>query len=124
MIADTPSGARLPDNPPSPSELEERDRFDEFSAQSLATVRSSAQTWRNGLAAFITLVTTGVIIKGRDTTAGLATGWKVLITVLIAVGLVLAVVGLWQALAAEAGTGGRPQTLADIRAKYGSLKTY
>ena len=53
----------------SPSSLEERDHFAEFNAQSLAILRPSAQTWRNGLVAFITLVTIGVIIKGSDTTA-------------------------------------------------------
>jgi hypothetical protein len=36
---------------------------------------------------------------------------------LIAGGLALAVVGLWQALIAEAGTGIQIQTLEDIRAK-------
>jgi hypothetical protein len=36
---------------------------------------------------------------------------------LIAGGLALAVVGLWQALIAEAGTGIQIQTLEDIRAE-------
>jgi hypothetical protein len=88
------------------------------------TVRASAKTWRTGLAAFITLVTTGVVIKGPDTTAGLAASWRVLVTVLVGGGLLLAVVGLWQALAAEAGTDPKKQTLQDIRAGYGTLAAY
>lgn len=88
------------------------------------TVRASARTWRTGLAAFITLVTTGVVIKGRDTTSGLADSWRTLVTVLVGVGLLLAVVGLWQALAAEAGTDPKKQTLQDIRADYGTLTAY
>jgi hypothetical protein len=88
------------------------------------TVRASAQTWRTGLAAFITLVTTGVIIKGPSTTAGLATGWRFAVTLLLGGGLILAVVGLWLALAAEAGTDPEKQTLQDIRAAHGTLTGY
>jgi hypothetical protein len=124
MTTDPPLRARMPTGPPSPGDLKERDRFAALAADSLATVRASAQAWRNGLAAFITLVTTGVVIKGRDTTAGLGTGWKVLITVFVAGGLALAVVGLWQALAAEAGTGTRLLDLEAIRRDHGSLDAY
>jgi hypothetical protein len=88
------------------------------------TVRTSARTWRTGLAAFITLVTTGIVIKGPDTTAGLATSWRILVTILVGGGVLLAVVGLWQALAAEAGTDPKKQTLQDIRAGYGTLAAY
>lgn len=87
-------------------------------------MRSSAQAWRTGLAAFITLVTTGVVIKGRDTTTGLSGGWRASITVLVAGGLLLAVAGLWQALAAEAGTDPQRQTLQSIRKKHGTLAAY
>jgi hypothetical protein len=116
--------ARQPAHGPSKADLEERDRYAELTANSVHIVRTTAQAWRTGLTAFITLVTTGVVIKGRDTTAGLSTGWRVLITVLIGGGLLLAVVGLWQALAAEAGTDPQKQTLQDIRATYGTLSAY
>jgi len=86
------------------------------------TVRSCAQTWRTGLTAFITLVTTGVIIKGPA--VGLPASWKTLVTVLIGGGLLLAAVGLWQALAAEAGTDPKTPTLKDIRAVHGTLTAY
>jgi hypothetical protein len=39
-------------------------------------------------------------------------------------GLLLAVLGLWQALAAEAGTDPKKQTLQDIRAVHGTLTAY
>jgi hypothetical protein len=87
-------------------------------------VRGSAQAWRNGLTAFISLVTTGIVIKGRDTTAGLTIGWRILVTVLIGGGLLLAVLGLWQALTAEAGTAPKSQTLQDIRTDHGTLAAY
>jgi hypothetical protein len=104
---------RRPAAAPSKSDLAERDRYAKQAAASLDDVRVSAQTWRTGLTAFITLVTTGVVIKGRDTTA-----------VLIGGGLLLAVIGLWQALAAEAGTDPKTQTLKDIRAAHGTLDAY
>jgi hypothetical protein len=114
----------MPAAAPRMSDLAERDRYAKQSAACLDDARASAQTWRTGLTAFITLVTTGVIIKGRDTTADLTSGWKVLVTVLIGGGLLLAVIGLWQALAAEAGTDPKTQTLEDIRAAHGTLDAY
>jgi hypothetical protein len=119
-----PPLARKPASPPSKADLDERDRYAKLAAASMETVRSSAKTWRTGLTAFITLVTTGVVIRGRDTTAGLAGGWRALVTVLVGGGLLLAVVGLWQALAAEAGTDPKKQTLQEIRASYGTLTAY
>jgi len=77
-----------------------------------------------GLSAFLTLVTTGVIIKGRDTTAGLSTSWRVLVTVLIGGGLALAVAGLWRVLAAQAGTRYRLSTRRDISRTYGTVEAY
>lgn len=123
MTADLPP-ARRPAAPPSPSDLAERDRYAVVTAGALDAVRASAQAWRNGLAAFLTLVTTGIIIKGRDTAANLPTGWRALITLLIGGGLALAIVGLWQALAAEAGTSVRPQVIEDIRASNTTLDAY
>jgi len=116
--------AHLPGRAPSRAELDERDRYAQLTAGSMDGVRAIAQTWRNGLAAFITLITTGVIIRGPDTTADLPAAWRTAVTVLIGGGLLLAVLGLWQVLAAEAGTDPRKQTLQDIRAAHGTLTTY
>ena len=117
-------GPRKPAQAPSKADLDERDRYAKLTAGSIQIVRGSAQAWRTGLTAFITLVTTGVVIKGRDTTAGLASDWRALVTVMIGGGLLLAVLGLWQALAAEAGTDPKTQTLQDIRAVHGTLINY
>jgi heme A synthase len=115
---------RLPDHAPTPADLAERDQFQKLVAESLPAVRASAETWRNGLAAFITLVTTAVVIKGRSTAAEVPTGWRIAITILIALGIALAVTGLWQALAAQAGTRPEALTLADIHHRYGSVQAY
>jgi hypothetical protein len=124
MTAGPVPRARKPAEAPTKADLDERDRYAKLTAGSMDTVRGSARIWRTGLTAFITLVTTGVVIKGRDTTAGLTTGGRILISVLIGGGLLLAVVGLWLALAAEAGTDPKKQTLQDIRAVHGTLTTY
>jgi hypothetical protein len=124
MTANPAPRARKPVLAPTKTDLDERDRYARLTSGSIDTVRASAQTWRTGLAAFITLVTTGVIIKGPTTTSGLAAGWRAAITVLIGGGLLLALAGLWQALAAEAGTDPKKQTLQDIRAAHGTLIAY
>jgi hypothetical protein len=115
---------RKPSAAPTPSSLAERDAFTALAHQSLQQVQASAEAWRNGLTAFLTLIITAVIIKGRDTTAGLATSWRILITVLIGGGLALAVAGLWQVLAAHAGTRYRLSTRQDIQRTYGTIEAY
>ncbi|MGN9757926.1 hypothetical protein [Streptomyces sp. SD31] len=115
---------RRPTSAPSAFDIAERDAFGEMSAASLDAVRSSAETWRNGLTAFLTLVTTGVVIKGRDTTSVLTTGWKTALTLLIGGGLLAALMGLWQALAAQAGTRPRATTLSAVHDRYGSVAAY
>lgn len=116
--------ARLPGSAPSKTDLEERDRFAKVTAGSADAVRASAQAWRTGLTAFITLVTTGVVIQGRNSTASLPVSWRAAAIAAVGSGLALAILGLWQALAAEAGTRPRKETLQEIRASYGSLTTY
>ncbi len=111
----------LPSRAPTASDLAERDRFAELTHDSMRAVRASAEAWRNGLAAFITLVTTGVIIQGRTTVSELPVGWRLATTLLVAIGIVAAVVGLWQALVAQAGVP-VAITLPDVRQRYGSLQ--
>lgn len=115
---------RRPTSGPSAFDLAERDAFAALSAASLDAVRASAEAWRNGLSAFIALVTTGVVIKGRDTASALPVGWRVAVTVLIGGGLLTAIVGLWQALAAQAGTRPRATMLSDVHSRYGSVAAY
>ncbi|MFF8911650.1 hypothetical protein [Streptomyces olivaceoviridis] len=123
-MTNTPLRPRLPGRPPTPTDLTERDRFAALAEASLPTVRASAEAWRNGLAAFVTLVTTGVVIKGRDTTAQLTLGWRIAVTLLIGGGIAFCLAGLWQALAAQAGTHEGTVTLADIHRRHASVAAY
>ncbi|WP_225860531.1 hypothetical protein [Streptomyces triticiradicis] len=115
---------RLPDKPPTAADLAERDRFQAMVRESLPSVRASAEAWRNGLAAFVTLTGSAVVIKGRTTTADLSVPWRLAVTVLIGGGLALAVTGLWHALAAQSGTRPLAVTLTDIHREYGSMDAF
>jgi hypothetical protein len=114
----------LPKRAPTPSDLAERDAFAALVNDSLPMIRASAETWRNGLAAFVTLVTAAVAIKGRDTTADLAWQWRLVVASLTFGGLLIAVLGLWQALGAQAGTRAGKQTFHDVQDTYGSVAAY
>jgi hypothetical protein len=114
---------RLPEQAPTAADLAERDAFAKLAASSLEVTRRSAETWRVGLSAFVTLVTAGVVIKGRDSTSTLTTEWRWAVTVLLGGGLVLAVLGLWQVLGAQAGLP-RPITLAEIHGEHVSVAAY
>ena len=83
-----------------------------------------AAAWRTGLTALITLVTTGIILKGRTDTTALTLPWRIAVTLGIGAGLALAIVGLWHTLAAEVGARTRLHTLDDIHARYASVQAY
>ena len=117
-------GARPSAGRPRPVSAADREAFDALAKESLPAVRSMAAAWRTGLTALITLVTTGIILKGRTDTTSLALPWRIAVTVAIGAGLALAIVGLWHALAAEAGARTRLHTLDDIRAEYASVQAY
>ena len=120
----SPPPSRRPQNPPSLADLAERDQFATLAAGSAEAVRGSAKAWETALTAFITLITTGVVIKGRDSTDGLPIAWRLLIVVLAGGGLLLAVAALGLTVAAEAGTRPQTWTLREIRATYGTLNAY
>jgi hypothetical protein len=113
-----------PTGRPRPVSPADREAFDALVNEALPAVRSMAAAWRTGLTALITLVTTGIILAGRNATATLATPWRVAITSAIGIGLVLAILGLWQALAAEVGARTRLHSLDDIRARHASVQAY
>jgi hypothetical protein len=102
----------------------DREAFDALANEALPTVRSMAAAWRTGLTALITLVTTGIILKGRTDTTSLALSWRIAVTLTIGAGLALAILGLWHALAAEVGARVKLHTLDDIRTSYASVQAY
>jgi hypothetical protein len=109
---------------PRPVSAADREAFDALVKESLSAVRSMAAAWRTGLTALITLVTTGIILKGRTDTTNLTLPWRIAVTLAIGAGLALAIMGLWHALAAEVGARTRLHTLDDIRSRYASVQAY
>src|SRR5215469_16657849 len=102
------AGARVrrPAHGPTPAQVADRDRWEALTSASLTTTQAAAEKWRTGLAAFVTLVTGGLLIKGPQSASDLTTGWRITLTLLMGGGLALAVVGLWMALRAAAGAPG------------------
>lgn len=118
-----PAPFRRPPAPPTAADVADRDLWDEAVAGSLDSVQAAAEKWRTGLAAFVTLVTGGLLVKGPEATDDLATRSLVLLTLFGGGGLLLAILGLWQALHAAAGT---PAVLRyeDVVAAHGSYKQF
>lgn len=112
-----------PPGPPTPSSMQDVADFAALVATSLTDVRSTAEKWRTGLAALITLTTTALLIKGPENARDLSTGWRSAVTAALIAGLSLAVAGLWRALEAAAGTP-EAVTLDAILARHGSVKAF
>jgi hypothetical protein len=108
---------------PTAESLRDRDRWRELTDQSLAGTQAAAEKWRTGLAAFVTLATGGLLLKGPDAASSLTTGWLIPLSVLALGGLLAAIGGLWLALLAAAGTPAK-LNLAEVTAKYGGVRQF
>jgi hypothetical protein len=114
---------RRPAHGPTPDQVADRDRWEALTTSSLPSVQAAAEKWRTGLAAFVTLVTGGLLLKGPQAASDLDTGWRVGITVLTGAGLALAVAGLWLALRAAAGAPGAV-SYPDIVRRFGGVRQF
>jgi hypothetical protein len=94
-----------------------------LTAASFASTQAAAEKWRTGLAAFVTLVTGGLLIKGPASANDLTTGWRIVLTALAGGGLVAAIAGLWMALRAAAGAPG-PVGYPEIVEEYGGVRQF
>lgn len=115
-----------PPRPPGPPTATSMANVDEFAAlveSSLDDARAAAEKWRTGLAALLTLATTGLLVSGRNTLDDMPVGWRAGVSTLLVVGLGLAVAGLWYALAAASGVPSLV-LLDDIVDKHGSVVGY
>lgn len=119
----SPSPYRKPDRPPSEADLEDRRLWDQLSDSSLDSTRAAADKWRAGLAAFITIVTGSLFLKGPEEAAQLTTGWRVFLTLVVGVALFTSVLGLWFALRAAAGSPAR-LNFTDVVTRYGGVRQF
>src|ERR1700752_34869 len=83
--------------PPSRREAEE---IQELLRTELDRVRKSSESWRTGLAALLTLITTVSIVKGRDTIVKLSSGSQKAIGILLLPALIAGSWGAFRAMRA------------------------
>ncbi|WP_454810633.1 hypothetical protein [Paenarthrobacter nitroguajacolicus] len=104
---------------PTPVSVAAGIEWDQLTAESLRDTRASANRWRDGLAALVTLVTAGLVVSGPANLDGIALEWRVPIIALIVGGLFATVFGLIFALQASAG---RPRaiTFEEFADRYGT----
>lgn len=118
-----PPRYRKPLAGPTTEDVQDQVRWRQLSEQSLSATQSAAEKWRTGLAAFVTLATGGLLIKGPDAASDITTGWRVALTVFALGGLLAAIAGLWLALQAAAGTPAK-LNLTKVVAVYGGVRQF
>lgn len=120
-MADQPR-YRRPPNAPSATAWDDIVRWKRLADTASARAMASAQTWRTGLAGFVTILTSALILKGSDL-GSVSAPLKYAVAGLLAGGAGLAVWGLWTALTAESP----PQESArygEILAEFSSIAGY
>lgn len=118
-----PPRYRKPAAGPTAENLADRARWEELSEGSLSSTQTAAEKWRAGLAAFVTLATGGLLLKGPSAASDVTTGWRIALTVLALGGLLAAIAGLWLALQAAAGTPSK-LNLTEVVARYGGVRQF
>jgi hypothetical protein len=118
-----PPKYRKPAAGPTAESLADRARWQELSEQSLSSTQAAAEKWRTGLAAFVTLATGGLLLKGPGAASDLTAGWRIALTVLALGGLLAAIAGLWLALQAAAAAPAK-LNLTDVVARYGGVRQF
>ena len=88
-------------------DLEAATLLDRNEANRLQLVRTRAEKWLGGLTALTGLVATVLVIKGPQSTADIATSWKIAAGSLIAAALAVLVFGTFRAYQSAYGDPGR-----------------
>jgi hypothetical protein len=89
--------------PPTRADRDAAQLLEELSSKELTDVRSAATNWRTGLLALLGLVTTVLVVKGRDSFAELPQEAQILIGASLLLALLLAARGSLQAMRAAYG---------------------
>lgn len=122
-MADKPKFER-PTRYPRPNVARDLAAWEAYVAGSLARETATAEKWRTGLAGFITLITTALIIKGPASVDELAPEWRWLVIGLLALGIVMALIATWKAQAAAAPGSDGVEHLEQVVTKWGSVRGY
>lgn len=113
---------RLPDEAPTSTTAADRADWLALRDAGLTRTIATATAWRNGLAGFVTLLTSALVLKGGDL-SGVVQPYRFLTTFGLLSGTILAIIGLWRALAAEAPVEGQASLTAVVK-KHGSVAGY
>lgn len=113
---------RKPASAPASSTANDLRAWQRLTEAGPSRAKEAAATWRNGLAGFVTLLTSALVLKGSDLAdiSGFPK-WTAVIGCLG--GTVLAIAGLWRALAAEAPAEAQV-SYASVISGSGSVAAY
>lgn len=113
---------RKPDSAPSSSTASDLRAWQRLTEAGPSRAKEAAATWRNGLAGFVTLLTSALVLKGSDL-ADISGTPKWIAVVGCLGGTVLAIAGLWRALAAEAPAEAQV-SYTSVMSESGSVAVY
>ncbi len=111
-----------PETGPTPQEVQDAASWSQLVKTSTDSVIKSAEKWRDGLAALVSLITGGLIIAGPDG-SDMSGAWRYPATLLVIAGLACAGIGFLMALTVAAGRPGL-QELPSVKVEYGSVENY
>lgn len=94
----------LPTAPSASGAADDLAAWDTTVETSLHRAKSSAELWRNGLAGFVALLTTALVLRGPESAEDMGLFWRVWVGVGLVGGLGLSVWSLWLALSAASPT--------------------
>ncbi len=109
--------------PPTSVDIANRQEWEALVDGSVDKVQASAEKWRLGLASFVTIVTSVLILKGPATLAEMALAPRVATVLLLTVAVAYAIWGLWAALEASAPTL-EQQSLPGVVEKHGTVRSF
>lgn len=114
---------RKPDRPPSPDSPQQIAAWTALIDSSVARVTGTAEKWYAGLAGFIAVITSILIIKGPATVQAISSPWNWIASILSIAALVLMTAGFWTALTAAAPQNPRHQ-YDSVIARFKTIRAY
>lgn len=115
---------QLPTQPSSSDALKNIDDWEKLVSTSLERAQASAEVWRNGLAGFVTILTSVLILKGPEAASSMPLCWRIGVGALFLLGVAAAIAALWQALSAASPKLTIGKSVADVTDEWGSVEAF
>lgn len=113
-----------PTQPSSSDALKNIDDWEKLVSTSLERAQASAEVWRNGLAGFVTILTSVLILKGPEAASSMTFCWRVGVSALFLLGAAAAIAALWQALSAASPKLTIRESVDDVTNEWGSVEAF